>query len=1746
MPAKFSSYKISRQLSGASTEDQGYVSDQRETADRYVFECSWEVVNKVSGIYTVIRSKAAVSTGELGDQYCMLGPYKEEIVKLEVEELEPETAPMKWTLDSMTSLGFTVTYGRWLIEGYPKVVLFDIGSAAWKLDTWKHEIWERCHIGFPHGDHESNDAIIFGFLVAIFLQTFTNSLEDCDHLVCAHFHEWQAGVGLILSRLWKLNVSTVFTTHATLLGRHICAGGADLYNNLHKFDVDRESGERGIYHRHCLERAAVHVTHVFTTVSDITGLESEHLLKRKPDLIAPNGLNVLKFTAIHEFQNLHENAKQQIHDFVRGHFYGHLNFDLDKTIYMFTAGRYEFTNKGGDLFIESLARLNHILKSSTDPRCKDVTVVAFIIYPARTNSFNAETLKGQAVSKQLKDIISNIQGNVASRMFESCLGGQIPERDDLLYPTEVVQLKRCMASAKRDALPPICTHNMLDDADDPVLNALRRTQLFNHQHDRVKVIFHPEFLSSASPLIGLDYEDFVRGCHLGVFPSYYEPWGYTPAECTVMGVPSVTTNLSGFGCFIQDNVEQPETYGAFVLDRRFRNQNESIDQLTQVLYDYSCLNRRQRVILRNRSERLCELLDWKNLGGFYRQARKMAFMKTHPDLEMNLLEPCQWVSRATSAPTIKRTLRAKWNMKTGFDSRIQSCIALYKSTSQISRFSSLYIAIIYVDFVTWKWTDKEHFGFQNWAPGHNDIFENNCLGVERSNGSLISVRCYGLKPYARKVPVVIPTTCPRSFSLPHSIPSNTTAELSHCDLSGVPEMEMESNCSLNAMYGNQQPLNNVQLGDVPFAIGYCPAPRRCVCYACKQYIPQNDIRISVRFPSSQYDGLADQWHHEQCFWETLKLDPQMEINERSIKDFDWLALSDQNRITKEIDKLYPEMVEASRGYQKKVVVIDHVYDEIMACMKCGEAPYKYDLILKTIGYDYSREFQCLHYECLAMSGMFQGSASDFIGYDDLDEQSQLYLQSVFDYCKEQYPYQNYANQIVNGSNTISDKNRPERIRNRELMEQQNFNMCRIRKVLLNMPSSFWLEALKTNDLIPPFTEAHKWVSARSGTNSGEDGAVILNYLTDCIQFGVPRGCGKCSTPTNEKFIVFDTENQTYKCSGHISSYTACTFAERNPTRRPITVPASMTMEMAEIRDIRPQNVRTYSSYLASMPKLLIGSNAIMNNGQMVAKQVEISRSKTQTLHVKNGCQVDSLALGHENLHVYLEPGAIPQPWECMLSQTNLSLNKNSVFKAQLLEHDKYNRYFIFTCSGSVGSDCPNFNTRMYDDDLERAKREFCQHFEERTGNDWLAIMSGFPFEKKPGKYNIVVTNVDVTMEDRSIEAPVEKGELSMPVRELVHKMFDVKAMKNSLMSMDIDLNRLPLKNLSDRQINAAYKVLSDLEKALNKHTPATAEIFLDLTNQFYTLIPHDTGNHRPAVISNLEVVKRKTEMLDQLRQVAQSYMIASQVATPDGERIVANYKTLKCNIVELSPSGAEYRRLETYAQNTYEGGYGQNGRLRITHIYRVDREAEMNRVGGHNRMLLWHGSPISNFVGILSRGLKIAPKEAPHTGYSLGKGIYFADMIAKSLGYCRAFYYNYQASQNHNEEAFLLLCEVALNNICQSSGRSFGNRKQDESIKYDSGHGPSMKDAYTDYAMHPQGVVIPMGKPTSSSGGYNEYVVFNEEQVRLRYLVRVKLEARLQHVIRSSCYLVDDRYCPPLNFIPVDDDTPGYIWLLLD
>ncbi|HOW18890.1 MAG TPA: glycogen synthase, partial [Phycisphaerae bacterium] len=421
-----------------------------------------------------------------------------------------------------------------------------------------------------------------------------------------------------------LPVATVFTTHATVIGRAYCADRDDFYDVLENMNADAESGRRGIYHLYCIERASAASADMFTTVSDVTASEATKLLARKPDLITPNGLRVQRFEALHEFQNLHRHYKERLHDFVMGHFFGSYAFDLDHTVYLFLAGRYEYRNKGMDVYLEALGRLNQRLKAAQSA----TTVVAFLVTKAATHGLNGEVLSSRFAFEELQRHCDQLKEDMGRRLRGIASTGRLPDREELLMPDDIVQLKRIMQSCRRTHLPIVVTHNLQDDAFDPVICHIRRLGLFNSPEDRVKIVYHPDFITPASPLFRMDYDQFVRGCHLGVFPSYYEPWGYTPAECTALGIPSVTSDLSGFGSFIQANVSDHDDCGLYVLHRRGTPFDKIVERLTNTLFRFCRLNRRQRIQMRNRVESLSELLSWQRLVQHYFEAERFALRRT--------------------------------------------------------------------------------------------------------------------------------------------------------------------------------------------------------------------------------------------------------------------------------------------------------------------------------------------------------------------------------------------------------------------------------------------------------------------------------------------------------------------------------------------------------------------------------------------------------------------------------------------------------------------------------------------------------------------------------------------------------------------------------------------------------------------------------------------------------------------------------------------------------------------------------------------------------------------------------------------------------------------------------------------------------------------------------------------------------------------------------------------------------------
>jgi glycogen(starch) synthase len=585
-----------------------------------LFEVAWEVCWQLGGIYTVLRTKVEQMIKRWGDRYFLIGPYNPQTAAVEFEEL-PATGVIATALHTLQQMGLSGRFGRWLIPGRPRVILLDYRGRFGSLGHDKYLMWKDHGISTQNDDGEVNEVIAFGFTVKEFLQAVVAAAPNRP--IVAHFHEWMAGVAVPRLAHERIPVQTVFTTHATLLGRYLASDSPDFYTHLPFIDPDVQAAKYLIYPRFAIERAAAHSATVFTTVSEVTATEAEKLLGRRPEVILPNGLNIKRFAALHEFQNLHREYKERIHQFVMGHFFPAYTFDLDRTLYVFTSGRYEYRNKGMDLFIEALAQVNQRLRGMPDRP----TIVAFIVTKAATRNINVGVLQNQSMFEDLGKASEQIAQQMGKRLFNIAAHGRLPTMSDLLDDDSMVRLKQSIHAWRNGRQPSIVTHDLIDDANDPILRHLRHRWLFNAADDPVKIVFHPQFMSTTSPLINLDYEQFVRGCHMGVFPSYYEPWGYTPMESVALGVPAVTTDLSGFGAYVQRHLPDHEAQGIKVLDRRNKSFDETMNDLADHLIAFASMSRRQRIEQRNKVERLGERFDWSVLVGFYHEAHDLALSR---------------------------------------------------------------------------------------------------------------------------------------------------------------------------------------------------------------------------------------------------------------------------------------------------------------------------------------------------------------------------------------------------------------------------------------------------------------------------------------------------------------------------------------------------------------------------------------------------------------------------------------------------------------------------------------------------------------------------------------------------------------------------------------------------------------------------------------------------------------------------------------------------------------------------------------------------------------------------------------------------------------------------------------------------------------------------------------------------------------------------------------------------------------
>nr|XP_055057622.1 poly [ADP-ribose] polymerase 2 isoform X2 [Misgurnus anguillicaudatus] len=502
-----------------------------------------------------------------------------------------------------------------------------------------------------------------------------------------------------------------------------------------------------------------------------------------------------------------------------------------------------------------------------------------------------------------------------------------------------------------------------------------------------------------------------------------------------------------------------------------------------------------------------------------------------------------------------------------------------------------------------------------------------------------------------------------------------------------------------------------------------------------------------------------------------------------------------------------------------------------------------------------------------------------------------------------------------------------------------------------------------------------------------------------------------------------------------------------------------------------------------------------NKAKPVAK--EESEEVVKTVVMKGKAPVDpecKAKIG--KAHVYSEGTDV---YDVMLNQTNLQFNNNKYYLIQLLQDDNAKAYSVWMRWGRVGKVGQN-SLVSCGGNLAQAKDTFKKKFLDKTKNEWEHRAS---FEKVAGKYDMVFVDYSIEDKEDKISPPLEQKpcQLNIKVKSLLELICDLKAMEECVLEMKFDIKKAPLGKLTAEQIRAGYASLKKIEDCLKKK--GNNKELLEACNQFYTRIPHDFGLRTPPVIRTEDELKEKIALLEALGDIRIALKMVQSSIQNDEHPLDRQYQSLKCQLQPLDSDSNEYKVIEKYLHSTHAPTH-TDYTMTVLDIFTVDREGEKDSFLSQldNRMLLWHGSRLSNWVGILSQGLRVAPPEAPVTGYMFGKGIYFADMSSKSANYCFA-------SQKNNQ-GILLLSEVALGGVNELLDSNYEADKLPFGKHSTKGLGQTAPDPNNHVIL--DGATVPMGPCVKTGVGqrggysllYNEYIVYNPAQTRMKYLLHVK------------------------------------------
>ena len=529
----------------------------------YLFEVSWEVCNKVGGIYAVLSTKAKTLQKQMKDRVVFVGP------DLWAESESPyfkesKTLLKDWIKSANLPFGIEVRVGRWDIPGKPIAILVKYKSLFEKKDELYGKMWNEYKVDSLHAYGDYDESCMFAYGSALVIESLAKHIGQNKKMV-AHFNEWTVGLGLLYLRSSMPSVATVFTTHATSIGRSICGNNKPLYDYMSGYNGDQMAEELNMQSKHSLEKTAAHEADAFTTVSEVTARECRQLLEIDP-IVTPNAFEQ-NFVAKGEKYNIARKAAREKMLAVASALLGE-DFK-DDTFIVATSGRNEFRNKGLDAFIDAI----NVLR--TDLRDSDRKVLAFMMVPAWTDKPN----KG---------------------LVEALEAGKIVRQDNTLT-----------------------THDIFNFDSDNIYQKMRSLGFTNYIEDRVKLVYVPCYLNGSDGVFNMSYYDLIPGLDLSVFASYYEPWGYTPLESVAFGVPTITTDLAGFGQWVKDEYGDKEC-GVKVLHRTDSNYDELVHGIADTIEGVFVKSQSEIKTIRAAAQKVSKNASWDNFMKYYQEAYDVA------------------------------------------------------------------------------------------------------------------------------------------------------------------------------------------------------------------------------------------------------------------------------------------------------------------------------------------------------------------------------------------------------------------------------------------------------------------------------------------------------------------------------------------------------------------------------------------------------------------------------------------------------------------------------------------------------------------------------------------------------------------------------------------------------------------------------------------------------------------------------------------------------------------------------------------------------------------------------------------------------------------------------------------------------------------------------------------------------------------------------------------------------------------